>query len=89
MGGLIHVPDMADFAIDELRRWHRWEFTPPIMELSGKKTHELTVIRRAILRFMLQSPEATARKFVEEQRQRDAEWVKDTEELLKLESDTK
>jgi hypothetical protein len=89
IGDLTQTADMADFAVDELRKWKRWEFTEPIIELFGKKSHQLSVVRRAILRFCLQSPHDSAKRFVDEQRKRDAEWVKDTEELLKLEADTK
>jgi hypothetical protein len=86
MGGLIQSTDMADFAIDELRKWKRWEYTQPILDLFDQKSHSLNVIRRAITRFAMRSPEPAAAKFVAEQRRRDAEWVKDVEDLLKLES---
>jgi len=85
MGGLTLSPDMADFAIDELRKWKRWEYTQPILDLFDKKSHSLNVIRRAVTRFALRSPEPAAAAFVAEQRRRDAEWVKDVEDLLKLE----
>ena len=52
------------------------------------KTHEAPIIRRAILRFALQCPAEKcpkAAEFVAAQRKRDAEWVKDVEELLQLE----
>jgi hypothetical protein len=78
--------DMADFAVEDLRKWRQWDRTDTILDLYGKKTHDIPVIRRAILRFALQSPQARAVAFVREQRQRDADWVKDTEELLKLEN---
>jgi hypothetical protein len=78
--------DMSDFAIDELRRWQRWEHTKDILGLFDKKTHNLSVIKRAILRFALQSPDDAAKTFVAQQRSRDAVWVNDTEELLKAET---
>jgi hypothetical protein len=78
--------DMADFAVEDLRKWRQWDRTDTILDLFGKKTHDIPVIRRAILRFALQSPQPRAVAFVREQRQRDADWVKDTEELLKLEN---
>lgn len=86
MALVLQQSDMADFAVEDLRKWHRWEMTDQILDLYGKKTHDIPVIRRAILRFALQSPEARATAFVREQRKRDSEWVKDTEELLKLEN---
>jgi hypothetical protein len=78
--------DMADFAIEDLRKWKRWEMTDRILELFGKKSHDVNVVKRAILRYALQCPLPSARAFVDAQRRRDLNWVKDTEELLKLES---
>ncbi len=82
---LLEHGDMADFAIEDFRKWQRWEMTERVLELFGKKTHDVPVVRRAILRFALRSPEKRAVDFVAAQRKRDAEWVRDTEELLKLE----
>jgi hypothetical protein len=82
---VLRQPDMADFAIEDLRRWQRWEMTDPIIDLFDQKTHQIPVVKRAVLRFALASPMPRAMEFVKQQRQRDAEWVKDTEELLKLE----
>jgi hypothetical protein len=85
MGSLIESKDMADFAIDELRKWKRWEFTKPILGLWDKETHKLNVIKRSIGRFMLRSPDSAAAAFMAQQRKRDADWVKDVEDLLSLE----
>jgi hypothetical protein len=78
--------DMADFAIEDLRKWQQWQMADKVLDLFGKKSHDVPVIKRAILRYALQCPLPRAVRFVEEQRRRDAEWVRDTEELLKLES---
>src|SRR5262249_41038038 len=37
--------DMADFAIEDLRRWNRWELTDRVLDLFGKETHNVPVIR--------------------------------------------
>jgi len=86
---VLRQPDMADFAIEDLRRWQRWEMTDPIVDLFEQKSHQIPVVKRAVLRFALASPSARAVEFVRTQRQRDAEWVKDTEELLRLEEPAK
>jgi len=83
---LLNHPDMADFAIEDLRKWQRWELTGQVLDLFNQKTHSTPIVQKAILRFALQSPEPAAAAFVRAQRQRDAEWVSDTEELLKLET---
>ncbi len=89
MALVLKQSDMADFAIEDLRKWKRWEMTEPILDLFGKKTHDIPVVRRAILRYALQCPAPRAVAFVREQRKRDADWVKDTEELLKFEDPVK
>ncbi len=88
MASVLTQPDIADFGIEDLRRWRRWEMTDQVLNLFGQKSHSLPVIKRAVLRFALASPEPKARDFVRQQRDRDADWVRDTEELLKLESDS-
>ena len=83
---LLDQPDMADFAVEDMRKWERWEMTDSVLDLFNKETHNVPVVRRAILRFALKSPAPRAKAFVEEQRRRDKEWVCDTEELLRLEA---
>lgn len=89
MALVLHQPDMADFAVEDLRKWKQWEMTDQVLDLFGKKDFQIPVVKRAILRYALQcsaaNGHARAHKFVDEQRKRDLNWVKDTEELLKLE----
>jgi hypothetical protein len=84
--GLLKHPDMADFAIEDLRKWQRWEQTGQVLDLFNQKSHSTPIVQKAILRFALQSPDPAAKRFVDAQRRRDSEWVNDTEELLKLET---
>jgi hypothetical protein len=83
---LLDQPDMADFAIEDLAKWGRWDMTERVLGLFTKDSHNAPVIKRAILRFALRCPEDRAKEFVRQQRARDAEWVNDTEELLRLEA---
>jgi hypothetical protein len=83
---LLDQSDIADLAIEDLRKWNRWEVSDRILELQNKKSHDIPIIRRAILRFALSCPDKKATVFVEQCRKRDPEMVKDTEELLKLET---
>jgi hypothetical protein len=79
--------DIADFAIEDLRKWQRWEMTDQVLKLAGRKSHDVGVIQRAALRFALQSPAKAAADYVTQARKRDPEQVRDTEEILKLEPD--
>ncbi len=87
VAAILDHPDMADFAIEDLRKWQRWELCDRVLDLFAKETHNVPVIRRAILRFALQCPGKRAVAFVAEQRRRDADWVNDAQELLRLEAE--
>jgi hypothetical protein len=86
MGEAIELQDMADFAIDDLRVWKAWNLTDRVLDLYGKQSHDHPIVRRAILRFALSSPNPRAVAFVRQQRQRDPTWVSDTEELLRIDT---
>jgi len=80
--------DMADFAIEDLRKWRCWETTPRVLGLFSVESHNLPVVKRAILRFALQCAKEgnnkEARAFVAEQTRMNAEWVNDTRALLEI-----
>ncbi len=77
--------ELADLAIDELRKRKQWQLADEILALWDK--HNVPIIRRAIIRFALSCPPGNKKveAFLKEQRQKDPERVKDVEELLKLE----
>jgi len=86
---LLDQGDIADLAIEDLRKWGRWEVADRVLGLYGKKSHDVPIIRRSILRFALSCPQLPrAATFVQQLRNQDAEMVKDVEELLKLETAT-
>jgi hypothetical protein len=84
--GVLSVSDMADFAVEDLRKWKRWECCDQVLGMFGQKDYNTPIIRKAILRYALQCPNDAAKKFVAEQRKRDKDWVDETEELLNLET---
>lgn len=88
IAGVMNVPDMADFAIEDLRKWRRWEYSDQILGLFGQKDFNTPIIRKSILRYALQCDTAPAKAFVKAQRDRDKEWVDETRELLELEPAT-
>jgi hypothetical protein len=82
---LLDQPDVADLAAEDLRKWKRWEMTDRILGLKDKESHDVPIIKRAILRFALCSPQKAAKAYVAEQRKLDEQSVLDAEELLRLE----
>jgi hypothetical protein len=83
---LLGQADMADFAVEDLRRWKRWETAEQVLGCYGKDSHAAPIIRRAIMRYALSCPDNPAvKKFLKERRQEDSEKVQDIEEALALE----
>lgn len=83
---LLDQSDVADLAIEDLRKWGCWAAADRVLGLGEKKSHDVPIVRRAILRYALSCPDKKAKDYVEAVRQKDAEMVKDVEELLKLET---
>jgi hypothetical protein len=83
---LLDQSDIADLAIEDLRKWSCWKVCDQVLGLAQKKSHDIPIIRRAILRYALSCPEKKAAEYVRLCRTRDPELVKDAEELLKLET---
>ncbi|GIW80962.1 MAG: hypothetical protein KatS3mg105_2769 [Gemmatales bacterium] len=83
---LLDQPDIADLAIEDLRKWNRWEVADKVLALFGKKSHDIPLLRRSILRYALSCQEKVpaAKQLVASLRQKDPEFVSDVEELLKL-----
>jgi hypothetical protein len=87
---LIKQSDIADLAIEDLRKWAVWDVADKVFALKNQPSHDIPIVRRAILRYALSCPnmpEAVA--FVTDLRKKSPEMVKDAEELLKLETGAK
>jgi hypothetical protein len=86
---MVGQDDISDLAIEDLRKWKRWEVTEKIIGLYGRKSHDVPIIRRAILRFALcaQADNEKAREFVKAMRAKDKSWVEDVEDLLRFENE--
>jgi hypothetical protein len=82
---LLDQSDIADLAIEDLRKWSCWDLSDRILGLHGKKSHDIPIIRRSILRYALQCPDKKAQQFAADRRESDKQLVEDAEELLKLE----
>ncbi len=80
--GLLEDGEMADLAIEDLRRWKIWDLTGKVLAQYGKTTHNSPIVRRSIVRYALCCPLAEARLFVDGARRQDAEMVRDLEEGL-------
>jgi hypothetical protein len=88
LGRLLDHPDMADFAIEELRQWKDWSMTDKILAI-GRKHARNKPIGRAVLLYALCCPRpgTRAEEYLRAERVRDRENVEDLEDLVKIESD--
>ena len=61
---MIAQGELADIAIEDLRRWKMWDRTPDILALYGKKGFDAPIMERAIVRYALSCGDEAAKKFV-------------------------
>jgi hypothetical protein len=73
---------LADFAVEDLRKWQAWDLTPHVLKQYGKKTHDTPIVRRAIIRYALACPQPEARGFIDSVRRQDPDLVKELQESL-------
>jgi hypothetical protein len=86
---LLDQADIADLAVEDLRKWGVWNLTDRVLGLQKSEAYKTPIVRRAVLRFALSCPaNKAAAAYVEEQRKADPAAVRDAEELLKLEQST-
>jgi hypothetical protein len=78
--------ELADMAIEDLRRWKLWDLTPDVLGLYGKKGYMAPIMERAIVRYALcNKTDLQAKQFVEARRKDKPDLVKEVEEGLEFE----
>jgi len=81
---LLHQEDIADLAIEDLRKWKAWDRADRVLAVCKGDAYKQSIVRRSVLRYCLQCKgNAAAEAYVAAQRKADPEAVKDAEELLK------
>jgi hypothetical protein len=83
---LLEQGDIADLPIEDLRQWRCWKLTETILRLYDGEVGKVPIVRRTIVRYAMQCPEAEAACFVMKLRKTDPELIQRIEELLKLEA---
>jgi hypothetical protein len=84
---LLDQEDMADLAIEDLRKWKCWDKVDRVLAVCKTEAYKQPIVRRAILRYCLSCPGKPAAAHVAEQRKENAEAVSEAEELLKLDQE--
>jgi hypothetical protein len=88
MKALCGQDDIADIAIEDLRKWQKWDETEFVLSLAKLDTHTDPLVKRAILRFCLHAERTGSKpagEYVEAVRKAKPQLVKDAEALLESE----
>lgn len=86
MASLLVRSDMADVAIEDLRRLKLYDLTPEVLGLYGKKGYEGQLMRETIIRYALScKDDAAAVKFLAQRRQTEPDLVRDVEDAMRFE----
>jgi hypothetical protein len=80
---VVQQGDLADLAVEDLRRWHWWDLTKPVLAQYGKKSHDAPLVKHALIRYALTCPDPEAKKFIADRRAQDRDTVELIEEGLK------
>lgn len=85
---LLQQDDIADLAIEDLRKWKAWDAADKVLAVSKTAAFKQPIVKRALLRYCLQCQGvATATAYVADRRKADPKVVEEAEELLKLEQE--
>jgi len=88
MAAVVARGDMADMAVEDLRRWHWWDLTKHVLAQFNKSTHTAPLVKNAILRYALTCPDADAAAFVKAVEAADPTAVREVRESLDFERPT-
>ncbi len=77
--------DMADMAVEDLRRWGWWDLSETVLAQYGKPTHAAPLVKNAILRYAITCRDEPSRELVRKARLADAALVGEIEESVSAE----
>ena len=85
MAAVVARGDMADMAIDDLRRWKWWDLTKAIIAQYNQPTHTAPLVKNAIVRYALTCPDTDAAAFVKTVAASEPDLLRETRESLEFE----
>jgi hypothetical protein len=88
MAAVISRGDMADMAVEDLRRWQWWDLTRRVLAQYTQPTHAAPLVKNSILRYALTCPDADAAAFVKGVRASEPALLREIEESLEFERPT-
>jgi hypothetical protein len=86
MRTLLTQGELADLAMEDLRRWKMWDLSAEVVRLYGQKGFDAPLMKRAILRYALScQPTDKVKDFLRQRRGTEPGLVKEVEEGLQYE----
>lgn len=85
MSAVVCRGDMADMAVEDLRRWQWWDLTKQVLAQYKQPTHAAPLVKNAILRYALTCPDADAAAFVKAVEAAEPVAVREVRESLEFE----
>jgi hypothetical protein len=82
---LLAQGELADLAVEDMRRWEIWDLTGDVIKLYGQRGFDAPLMKRAIIRFALCCKKPEAADFLKTRRAVESELVKEVEEGLRYE----
>ncbi len=85
MQTLLAQGELADIAVEDMRRWELWDLVGNVFKLYGQKGFDAPLMKRAVIRYALCCKKTEAADFLKARRTGESELVQEVEESLKLE----
>ena len=89
---LLPHKDIADLAIEDLRKGSHWEVADKVLDVYSLPSHDVPIIRRAVIKYALTCQKSVNKRvaeFIEQRRKENPGLVDDLEELLRMEAPPK
>jgi hypothetical protein len=85
LAAMLAQGELADLAIEDLRRWQMWDLTRDVLAAYGKKGYDAPIMQQAIVRYAFSCDDAACRAFLDARRRAEPDLVRDVEEQMRLE----
>jgi hypothetical protein len=85
LAAMLAQGELADLAIEDLRRWQMWDLTGDVLAVYGKKGYDAPIMQQAIIRYAFSCDDAASRAFLDARRRAEPDLVRDVEEQIRLE----
>lgn len=88
VAALLDQKDIADMAVEELRRWGEWGYSDRVFALFGKPGFNERLIKRAVLKYALSCPPTNeqAQAFIAARQKEDPQLVADIIDMMRFEA---